>query len=281
MWNAFLDLPVELEIRQKECIEKGSLEKSRDDYYALMKASLKEMYRVLKFNRWLCFVFQHQDLKLWQTLVDEAKKIGFLHIKTVRQSNGQSTIKYRQFTATMVSGQLLVYFKKVKDKVSGSGVISGDNKNTLIEAAKMEIIQNNGATLAQIHDTLVIKAMNEGFFDELLDMGENLKFFLAQHFNYDEKSKKYTFAEASEIKMGLDKKARTLIISYFNRCKKENKPAIFSDICLEIIPKLTNGVTPDDRYIKEILEEIAQITNSKTGEWRLKSKEATLFDDLP
>ena len=61
MWNVWLDLPVDSELKEKECIEKGSLEKTRYEYYGLMKSSLQEMYRVLKFNRWLAFVFQHQD----------------------------------------------------------------------------------------------------------------------------------------------------------------------------------------------------------------------------
>lgn len=277
MWNAWLDLPVDSNLKEKECIEKGSLEKTRDEYYNLMEQSLKEMYRVLKFNRWLVFVFQHQDVRLWQTLRTSAQNAGFEHIYTLRQNNGQTTFKQRQFTATMVSGQLLIYFRKVK-KV-GAEVISLLNEKSLVQCAKEYIMENDGATFAEINDLLVTKAMNEGFLDEYLEIN-NLKQFVLQHFDYDKDSKKYHCIEAQEPSIPLDKKTKYFLINYFNKCKKEGKPALFSDICFEVIPKLVNGITPDNRYIKEILQEIAIVADSKTGEWRLKSKDAKLFDDF-
>lgn len=279
MWNAWLDLSVDETLKEKECIEKGSLDKTRDEYYDLMKKSLNEMYRVLKFNRWLVFVFQHQDVRLWQTLRISAQNAGFEHICTLRQNNGQTTFKQRQFTATMVSGQLLVYFRKVKK--AGVGVIKPLNEKSLIQTAKEYIIENDGASFAEINDLLVTKAMNEGFLDEYLEVSD-LKDFVLQHFDYDEESKKYHCSEAQEPSIPLDKKTRYFLINYLNKCKKENRPALFSDICFEVIPKLINGVTPDDRYIKEILQEIAVVVDSKTGEWKLrdKSKERGLFDGL-
>lgn len=279
MWNAWLDLSVDETLKEKECIEKGSLDKTRDEYYDLMKKSLKEMYRVLKFNRWLVFVFQHQDVRLWQTLRISAQNAGFEHIYTLRQNNGQTTFKQRQFTATMVSGQLLVYFRKARR--AGVEVISVLNEKSLIQTAKEYIIENDGASFAEINDLLVTKAMNEGFLDEYLEVSD-LKDFVLQYFDYDEESKKYHCSDAQEPSIPLDKKTRYFLINYFNKCKKENRPALFSDICFEVIPKLINGVTPDDRYIKEILQEIAVIVDNKTGEWKLrdKSKERGLFDDL-
>ena len=277
MWNAWLDLPVDLATREKECIEQGSLDKTRDEYYNLMEQSLKEMYRVLKFNRWLVFVFQHQDVRLWQTLRTSAQNAGFEYIYTLRQSNGQKTIKQRQWTATMVSGQLLIYFRKVK-KV-GAEVISPLNEKSLVQCAKEYIMENDGATFAEINDLLVTKAMNEGFLDEYLEIND-LKQFVLQHFDYDKDSNKYHCIEAQEPSIPLDKKTKYFLINYFNKCKKEGKPALFSDICFEVIPKLVNGITPDNRYIKEILQEIAIVADSKTGEWRLKTQDAKLFDNF-
>lgn len=277
LWNVWLDMPVDSSLKEKECIEKGSLEKSRDEYVDLMKKSLKEMFRVLKYNRWFALVFQHQDPQLWQILRTSAENIGFEHIQTLRQSNGQTTFKQRQFTATMVNGQLIMYFKKVKNKDTLYKDTLGDNAKTLIETAKEVIIQNNGATFTEITDALTLKAMNEGFLPEYLEI-KDMKFFVVQHFEYDEESKKYHCVEAQEPSIPLDKKTKYFLINYFNKCKKEGKPALFSDICYEVIPKLVNGVTPDNRYIKDILQEIAVVANAKTGEWKLKSKNPNLFD---
>ena len=277
LWNAWFDFSVDLNLKEKECIEKGSLNKTREGYYDLMKQSLQEMYRVLKFNRWLVFVFQHQDPQLWRVLRKSAEEIGFEYIQTLRQSNGQTTFKQRQFTAIMVSGQLLVYFRKVKK--AGAGVMKPLNEKSLVQTAKEYIIENDGASFAEINDLLITKAMNEGFLDEYLEVND-LKHFVLQHFSYDENSKKYHCIEAQEQGIPLDKKTKYFLVNYFNKCKKENRPALFSDICFEVIPKLVNGVTPDNRYIKEILQEIAVVADEKTGEWRLKGKEPSLFDGI-
>lgn len=278
MWNAWLDFPVNRTIREKECIEKGSLNKSRQEYYDLMVKSLREMYRVLKFNRWLAFIFQHQDPRLWQILRKSAEEIGFEYVGTIRQSNGQKTIKQRQFAATMVNGQLIVYFRKVKNKDTEIKIKLGDNTKTLLEVAKTEIIEKNGATLAEINDALVVSAMNEGFLDEYLEITD-MKYFVLQHFDYDKESGKYHCNEAQEPKIPLEIKAKYFLVNYFNKCKKENRAVFFSDICFEVIPKLTNGVTPDERFIKEILEDdLAEIADEKTGEWRLKPQEMRKMD---
>ena len=71
----------------------------------------------------------------------------------------------------------------------------------------------------------------------------------------------------------LEVRAHYFITSFLNHCKKIGRRAFFDDICLEVIPKLSNGVTPDNKYIKDVLEEIA-ICDSN-GEWKLKGKSGT------
>ena len=57
MWNEWLDLKVTKEDREREAIEGGSLDKTKEDYSKLIVKSIQEMFRVLKWNRWLSFVF--------------------------------------------------------------------------------------------------------------------------------------------------------------------------------------------------------------------------------
>jgi adenine-specific DNA methylase len=51
-----------------EAIEGGEHNKSKDDYSSLIAQSIKEMYRVLKYDRWLSFVFAHKDPALWHLI---------------------------------------------------------------------------------------------------------------------------------------------------------------------------------------------------------------------
>jgi hypothetical protein len=74
MWNSWLDLPVTEKDYELEAIEGGEHEKTKEEYAQLIADSIKEMYRVLKFDRWLSFVFQHKDPAYWHLIVETAPR---------------------------------------------------------------------------------------------------------------------------------------------------------------------------------------------------------------
>ncbi|MDE7317627.1 MAG: type I restriction enzyme HsdR N-terminal domain-containing protein [Helicobacter sp.] len=281
MWNAWLDFPVDSTLKEKECIEKGSLEKSRYEYYDLMKASLKEMYRVLKWNRWLAFVFQHQDPKLWQILVDSAENIGFEYVGSVRQDNGQTTFKKRQNPSTVLSGQIIIYFKKVDNaKVRAKLEVGIDIMEQMFKDIEEIIIENNGANLEEIWNSLIIKSMNHGYLHEIANKFANFIPAINERFECDV-HKKYHLKEHSSFTnyaIPLEKRVEYLIRAFLGRTKESNQSATFYDIVLNIIPLSKNGIQANKKMIRELLEEIAYEDKS-SGKWRLKDEESSLFDD--
>ncbi|MDR2555932.1 MAG: type I restriction enzyme HsdR N-terminal domain-containing protein, partial [Fibromonadaceae bacterium] len=80
MWNAWLDLDVSEEDYKLEAIEGGEHNKTKEDYNSLIAKSIQEMYRVLKFDRWLSFVFAHKDPEFWHLIIDTCEKCGFEYI---------------------------------------------------------------------------------------------------------------------------------------------------------------------------------------------------------
>lgn len=283
MWNVWLDLPVDSSLKEKECIEKGSLEKSREEYHALMIASLKEMYRVLKWNRWLAFVFQHQDPQLWQILVEEAQKIGFEYVGSVRQDNGQTTFKKRQFKASVLSGQLIIYFKKVQNPKTLAKESLGDDITSLVlNHAEALIARDDGATLEEIHAEITIKGLELGFLHSLSKDYADLTPLINTNFDLDETSGKYHIKKGQKFKshaIPLELRAKYFLLSYLRGAERQGKKAYFDDICLEIIPLLKNGVSPSEALIKEILESIAT-PMQESGEWVLKGQKIGLFDEI-
>ena len=285
MWNVWLDLPVDNALKEKECIEKGSLEKSREEYHALMIASLKEMYRVLKWNRWLAFVFQHQDPQLWQILVEEAQKIGFEYVGSVRQGNGQTTFKKRQFKTSVLSGQLIIYFKKVQNPKTLAKEHLGDDITALVlNHAEALIARDDGATLEEICGEITIKGLELGFLHRLSKDYADLTPLINANFDLDTTSGKYHLKKGQKFKSNaipLELRTKYFLLSYLREAKSQGKKAYFDDICLEIIPLLKNGVSPSKESIKEVLESIA-IPMQKSGEWVLKGENVGLFslDDL-
>ena len=280
LWNAWLDLPVEQEIKEKECIEKGSLEKTRYDYYDLMKKSLKEMYRVLKFNRWLAFVFQHQDPRLWQILVDSAENLGFEYIGSVRQDNGQTTFKKRQNPSTVLSGQIIIYFKKVDDpKARAKHEVGEDIIERMFKDIESIIVQHNGANLQEIWNGLIIKAVEGNYIDKIAKKFENFIPAINERFICDTNQKYHLreFSSFSNYEIPLEQRVEYFIKAMLGRAREQGRGISFNDIVFEVIPLSKNGVQANRKMVREILQEVAYEANEL---WYLKDREPSLFDGL-
>ena len=74
MWNAWLDKEVSQQDYLQEAIEGGSRKQSFDTYKHFINQSIQECYRVLKWNRWMSFVFSHKDPKYWHLIIEAAQK---------------------------------------------------------------------------------------------------------------------------------------------------------------------------------------------------------------
>ncbi|WP_343352949.1 hypothetical protein V3I05_05875 [Helicobacter mastomyrinus] len=277
MWNVWLDLPVDSSLKEKECIEKGSLEKSKYEYYDLMKQSLKETYRVLKWNRWLAFVFQHQDPKLFQILIESAENVGFEYVGSVPQDNGQASFKKVQNPTRVLKGQLIIYFKKIDNPKTRTKLEAGEQSlEQMYKDVEKIIVDNNGTSLESIHAHLVKMAIEGGYY-ELMGKFENVILLINERFDYEPNSKLYHIRdEASILNYGIpiEERARYYILGELTKAQKENRGVELDKLCLHILPLLKNGIQANNKLIKEILNEIAD-EDKETGEWRLKDKKGT------
>lgn len=280
MWNTWLDLKVTEEDYVQEAIEGGEHYKTKDQYNQLIAQSIKEMYRVLKFDRWLSFVFAHKDPEFWYLIIDTAERCGFEYVGAVPQKNGQTSFKKRQNPFTVLSGQLIINFRKVHNPRSIMKANLGmDIADIVIQTIEGLIAKNNGATLEQINDELIIKGLELGFLDLLKKEYSDLTPILLGNFDYDEKTERFSIKKDTKFKSHIDVKLRIryYLISYLRRMERENKSAHFDEIVLYILPLLKNGITPEHQTILNVLEDIAERTGDDS--WRLK-QEMTLLDKL-
>ncbi len=271
MWNAWLDLEVTEEDFALEAIEGGEQKKSKDEYNSLMAKSIEEMYRVLKFDRWMSFVFAHKDPEFWHLIVETAERCGFEYAGAVAQKNGQTSFKKRQHPFTVLSGQLIINFKKVrKPRAIMKAALGMNIAEIIIQTTEGVIAQNNGATLEQINDELIIKGLELGFLDLLKKEYSDLTPFLLGTFDYDDKTELFTIQKNQKFKTHIDLhlRVRYYLISYLRRMERENKKARFDEIVLHILPLLKNGITPEAQTILKVLEDIAERVGEES--WRLK-----------
>ena len=280
MWNAWLDLDVTEEDYKQEAIEGGEHKKSKDEYNELIAQSIKEMYRVLKHDRWLSFVFAHKDPEFWHLIIDTAESCGFEYIGAVPQKNGQTSFKKRQNPFTVLSGQLIINFRKVKNpKAILKANLGMDIAEIVIQTIEGIIAKNNGATLEQINDELIIKGLELGFLDLLKKEYTDLTPILLDNFDYDEATEFFSIKKDTKFKTHIDVRLRIryYLLSYLRRMEREKKIPTFDEIILYILPLLKNGTTPENQTVLNVLEDIAEHVGQDS--WRLKREgQKTLFD---
>lgn len=280
MWNAWLDLEVTEKDYEQEAIEGGEHDKSKDEYNKLISESIKEMYRVLKFDRWMSFVFAHKDPEFWHLIIETAEACGFEYAGAVPQKNGQTSFKKRQHPFTVLSGQLIINFRKVKNpKAILRAHLGMDILTIILQTVEGIIAKNNGATLEQINDELIIKGLELGFLHLLKKQYSDLTPLLMDHFDYNESTEIFTIKKDSKFKTHVDAKLRIryYLISYLRRMERENKLPTFDEITFTILPLLKNGITPENQTISKVLEDIGEHVGDE--KWRLrKGGQQTLFD---
>jgi 16S rRNA G966 N2-methylase RsmD len=279
MWNAWLDLEVTEADYEMEAIEGGEHHKTKDDYNALIARSIEEMYRVLKFDRWLSFVFAHKDPEFWHLIIETCEKYGFEYKGAVPQKNGQTSFKKRQNPFTVLSGELIINFRKSRNpKAILKANLGMDIGEIVVQTIEGVIARNDGATLEQINDELIIKGLELGFLDLLKKEYTDLAPLLRDRFDYDKKSETYSIKKNTKFQTQVDVRLRVkyYLLSFLRRMELENKTPSFNEIVLHIMPLLKNGTTPEEQTILGVLEDIA--VRSGDDGWVLKSKHPTLFD---
>jgi 16S rRNA G966 N2-methylase RsmD len=279
MWNSWLDLPVTQKDFENEAIEGGEHCKTKEDYSRLLAASIQQMARKLKYDRWMSFVFAHQNPAYWHLIINSAEKAGFEYAGAVKQNNGQTSFKKRQNPFTVLSGQLIINFRKVRNpRTIGSIALGAPIMDIVLETVESVIAMYDGATLEQVNDELVLRGLELGFLDVLAKEYADLTPLLAQWFDFDEKTRKYNIREDRRFKshIPLELRVRYFIVSYLTRLEHRNEHPTFDDVVLNIMPLLKNGVTPERQTIYSVLERVAQ--RAGKDRWRLvRTGQAELF----
>ncbi len=271
MWLAWLDLPVSDFDRQQEIIEGGRLEKTKEEYSGLMAQSIHELYRVLKFDRWMSFVFADKNPAYWHTIVETAEKAGFEYMGAVPQSNSTRSFKKVQHPSTVLSGQLIINFRKARSPRAIMKLDLGDDATDLIlETAENVIAERDGATIEEINSELIIKGIELGFLDLLSKKYDDLSPLLDSYFDLDGETQKYHLPQNKKFKSAIpvELRLRYFLLSYLKRKRQEHVDPDFSEIVQNIMPMLKNGLTPEEQTILNVLKELAR--EMPTGRWRLR-----------
>ncbi len=218
----------------------------------------------------MSFVFAHKDPAYWHLIVDTAEKVGFEYMGAVKQSNNKTTFKKRQHPFTVLEGQLIINCKKTRNPKAIMRIDMGANvTGIIIETIEGIIAQNDGATLEEINDELIIKGLELGFLDILSKEYKDISPVLNDNFDFEEDTKKYYIPKNKKFRSLIDVNLRIkyFLLSYMRRAQHQNYYPTFDEIVLNIMPLLKNGITPEKQTILNVLESVAVKTHD--GRWKL------------
>jgi len=188
LWNSWLGLMPNDELRQKEIIVGGELKFTEQHYINRLKDSIKACFDMLKNGRWLSIVFQHWNVEYFETILTAAQ-----------DSNAELKAAVSQIGDPIWS----MHKKKGKESVLAGEFILTFYKTTRIKGVKEEREIDVRGIIAKIlqdykeptiygeylFNQLIIEAWKYGIIKELKIKKEDLIDLLSEYgWTYDNRN---------------------------------------------------------------------------------------------
>ncbi|WP_219884600.1 hypothetical protein [Merismopedia glauca] len=279
MWNTWLGFEVSDIAKQYEAIEGGDLGKSKQEYIDLLSSSIEQMFKVLKFDRWLSIVFAHKDPAYWDAIVKSAQETGFEYVNTAVQFSATPSLHKKKNPLTVLSGELVLNFRKVRNpKTIAISKVGTDIVQLIKEVAELTIVKNTGATTEDIYNSLIPKLLENGLLGQLKKQIDDITPILKQEFIFSDLDNLWRIRPNTKIGcfIPLEDRIRFYLIDYLQLMEREGKKATFDQIILNVMPNLINGKTPANQTILNVLEAIAFSPDSK--HWQLRKGGSTQIE---
>ena len=276
MWNAWLDFEVDDQTKQLEAIEGGDLNKSKQDYIALLELSIDEMFRVLKFDRWLSIVFAHKDPAYWDAIVKSAQAAGFEYVNSVVQPSTTPSLHKRLNPLKVLSGELVLNFRKVRNpKTIAISRVGTDIVQLIKEVAELTIVKSTGASTEDIYNALIPKLLENGLLTQVKKQLDDITPLLKAEFVFSDLDNLWRIRPNTKIGcfIPLEDRIRFYLLDYLQVMEREGREVPFDQIIFNVMPNLINGQTPQNQTILNVLEKVAFSSDGKY--WRLGQGENT------
>lgn len=261
MWNAWLGFKPSKQDFADEVIEGGDLKKSTEDYFDLLEQSFGEMFKVLKYDRWLSVVFQHKDPAYWDAIVKSATRHGFQYVNTnVQPLNVVWSMHKKKSYLTVVSGELILNFIKVKSPLTIAITdVGSDVVDIIRNVAERCIVQYDGASTDLVYQELIPKLLENGLLSEVKRKISDITPILTERFDYDKNDKVWRIRPNTKLgcSIPLESRVRFYLLDYLRKIERQGGKATFDDIVQNVLPNLINGEQPTKRTILQELRRIA------------------------
>jgi len=277
MWNAWLGFEIKEEDKKLEAIEGGELKKSKEDYINLIFDSISEMARVLKKGKYLSIVFQHKDVAYWNMIQEACQKAGFSYVNTVYQPTNTTSIHKKTNPLMVMGSQLILNFKRTDKIIVPSFQVKDESQieKLILDTTERAIINKGGlATTEDVYAQIVPVLLEAGLLHIVNRQHKNLIPLLNKNFELDINGF-WQIKRGTTLGQHIDRRKK---IEYFTRSVlRKNKKMKLEEIVGAVFPNLTNGSTPTEKELVDILKEIAEPINDQ---WQIKKESEPIILDL-
>jgi len=259
-------------------------EKNFDMYRKMLGKAFRQIYRVLKKDRYLTVTFHNTDIKIYNTIISSVILAGFDLEKIVYQPPARASPKGLLAPYGSAVGDYYIRFRKTEKESLGLAVYSEIDKERyeliIINTVK-KIIGERGeptsySTIINSYPIIYKELKKMGYLfsapegiEDILKRALNKEFVLIDVKNSKGKviGQKWWVKGVKFLdRVPLSERVEAITMDILNREIKVS----FDDVLRQIYLKFTNALTPDTQSVKEVLEEYAEKT--KDGKWRLKPK---------
>ena len=271
--------------------------KTPEIYRDMLSDAFKEIYRVLKSNKYMTVTFHSREIKYWNALMYGIQIAGFKYVTAIYQ------IPQREYTNWLMArdpgtmnGDIYITFYKPMIKYSSEleevNLPSIVQNIILPEARQIILLHNGQATLNQLVRGITLSLISKGVMHNPKVRDINYEKIFNEYFERLGRSKVWRIKESQRPSLfdyiPLDRRIEWIIYSVFNeKCRVEkvkirDVKVTASDILSAIFTTLGNAKTPENQEILDILKNIAEpIQKRGIPFWGFRSQIQTTLEYTP
>ncbi|MBN2335630.1 hypothetical protein JXL21_08720, partial [Candidatus Bathyarchaeota archaeon] len=282
MWSSWLDFKVNFD--DEIIISNSSIRKDKnfEFYHKMLSKAFREIYRVLKPDKWLTVTFHNTDIKIYNSIIKVVILAGFDLEKIVFQPPAKTSAKGLLAPYGSAVGDYYIRFRKTEKEtqdVSIYGEIDKERYERIIIDTVKHLIAERGepstySNIVNSYPLIYDQLKKSGYLfsapesiEDILKRNLNKEFVLIDVYNDDDEviGQKWWVKGVKFLdRVPLTERVEAITVNILNK----EITVSFDDVLRQVYLIFTNSLTPDTQSVKEVLEEYAEKT--KDGKWRLK-----------
>ena len=180
-WNSWLNKKVNYD---GEIIYDPYRNKKYVDYETRLINVFNEMYRVLKKNKYLSLTFHNRDIKIWEIVISNLKKIGFYLENIVYQEQAVSSGTQGLNKKNTFRGDFVYNFIKTNTLKNSSTIINAPSTYLIKEIKKIIKKNNNFITPDKLYEKIIPMIVNKNIYKDENNKTIDVELILNKNFTY-------------------------------------------------------------------------------------------------